>query len=149
MTVIERFNQKFTINPVTKCWVWHGAIGSHGYGMFKGRTLTTAHRVSYEFFIETIPEGLYVLHSCDNRRCVNPEHLSVGTASRNNFEAYARNRRCAPGLRGLKHPMVKLNEEQVLAIRDDKRSCSAIALSYSIGRSQVSRIRTGKNWKLL
>lgn len=73
------------------CWVWTAYVQDSGYGWFRlqGRSVR-AHRVSYELANGPIPEGLYVLHSCDNKLCVKPEHLRVGTHAENVREAVER-----------------------------------------------------------
>jgi hypothetical protein len=88
---LRRFESSFTVTPA--CWLWNAEIGISGYGRFwaKGRKYR-AHRFSYETYKGEIPEGLLVLHSCDNPRCVNPDHLRVGTNYDNCQDKIARNR---------------------------------------------------------
>jgi hypothetical protein len=80
-----------------KCWTWTGAINKHtGYGTIglgrrSGKT-RGAHRVSWELAHGPIPEGLYVCHRCDNKRCVRPDHLFLGTAEDNAQDALRKGR---------------------------------------------------------
>lgn len=77
------------------CWPWTGALDADGYGTIgetkTGRTLR-APRVAYELTVGPIPAGLEILHSCDNRPCVNPAHLRVGTHAENMAEISLRGR---------------------------------------------------------
>jgi len=98
----KRLLSGYTLCPDTGCWLWTGHKYRNGYGAIKvfGR-MRLAHRFSYELHKGPIPEGLCILHSCDVRNCVNPEHLRVGTHQENMQEASERGRMRS----GDQHPM--------------------------------------------
>lgn len=87
----KRFLSGFEVNHETGCWNWTGHQYSNGYGVIKafGRDIS-AHRFSYELHKGPIPDGMQILHSCDNKRCVNPDHLRAGTHLENIREAWER-----------------------------------------------------------
>ena len=105
-TVEQRFNKKYVINEDTDCWEWQNATNNIGYGMFRWTSgkMRTAHRASYEIYKGPIPEGMIVCHTCDNPKCVNPEHLWVGTRKDNYDDMVSKGRRVTPMI-GKKMPL--------------------------------------------
>lgn len=98
LPIVDRFWSKVTAGEPDECWEWRGALDSTRYGVMSvpttvaHNTKTYAHRISYELHKGPIPAGLEILHSCDNRPCVNPWHLSVGTRKDNVQDARRKGR---------------------------------------------------------
>lgn len=138
----------------SECWNWKGTIRqNHGYGCFntyEGK-LVTAHRCSWEIAFGPIPDGLIVCHHCDNKRCVNPDHLFLGTSKENSRDMMEKNRQS----RGEHRYNAVISEETAKKIIDEltidmKRGRqSEIARKFSISFIIVNHIKTGKTWKHL
>lgn len=127
------------------CWEWQGLILSNGYGQIggvEGRSVG-AHRVAWMLTNGSIPDGLIVCHRCDNRSCVRPDHLFLGTQSDNVLDAVQKGRFPA----GEGHGQSKITAVEAAAIRGDMQSTEkALAIRYGISPSQVGRIRRGQSW---
>jgi hypothetical protein len=146
----ERFLSKFTQGDPDECWEWEAGRFNTGYGCFwaEGKH-HKAHRVSYEVFAGPIPKhdsyhGACVCHSCDNRRCVNPAHLFIGTHAENVQDMVAKGRSARP--QGIKNPSSKLTKSQIYAIRADPMTYQYIADAYGISKSNVCRIKLRQTW---
>ncbi len=102
------------------CWEWSGATGCNGYCRIychERRRLVVAHRVSWEIHRGPIPEGMLVCHRCDNRKCVNPDHLFLGTYQDNYQDMVDKGRRTwKPWTAGVKWA-AKVNPQKVRQIR--------------------------------
>lgn len=128
------------------CWTWRGSVDSGGYGTIKGATNQNlkAHRVSWVLAKGDIPRGLDVLHRCDNRRCVRPEHLFLGTDTENMADMVQKGR--SAKLPGERNPAAKLTPEQVNEIRQSKEFSTTLAARFGVHKETVGRIRRGLSW---
>jgi HNH endonuclease len=151
--LIERFWEKVVPGPANECWLWTGMVLINvGYGYLQTlarngpRKVITAHRLSYHIH-KGDPGKLYVLHTCDNRLCVNPNHLFLGTHLENLEDMYQKQRHS----HGESHGMHKLNESQVREIRrraDTGENQGKIAADFGISRTSVHDVRF-KSWQHL
>ncbi|MRR49333.1 MAG: hypothetical protein EG825_00200 [Rhodocyclaceae bacterium] len=134
------------------CWNWTRITNGSGYGMLKvaGR-MVYAHRLAYELSHGSVPDGLHVIHSCDNPRCINPAHLSLGTRSQNMKECSERGRARIPKpiKRGEDNGASKLQEVDIRSIRrllSNGDTQQSIADRLGVTQRTISDIKLGKKW---
>lgn len=140
----QRFNTKWTFD--NGCHVWNGEIKESGYGVFNNKSKgEMAHRTSYRMNKGEIPKGMVVMHKCDNRACVNPDHLELGTHEDNMKDMKDKGR----STKGETNPMSKLTEEQVIKIFLDPRPNKIIAAEYDVAVKTIRRIKKGLKWEWL
>lgn len=140
-----------------KCWPWAGALEGSGYGSFGVQKLKAtkramtmkSHRLAWELTNSLIPEGIQVLHSCDNRPCCNPSHLFLGTNDDNVADKMAKGRHYSGG--GDSHKSSKLRSPQVLEIRTLYFTGGIAQLDlahrYGVSKSQIGRLVRREAWR--
>lgn len=140
------------------CWLWTAAAFPDGYGLFKLGTKATdgpvrAHRLSFELAHGRPPrKGLLVCHTCDNPRCVRPDHLWEGTVSENARDSIAKGR-WSPHLPprppfGARHWNAKLDARQIARIRalyEDGATQIELAAEFGCSQQLISRIVRGEH----
>jgi hypothetical protein len=125
------------------CWEWNGYRNADGYGLTKHNGKTSlAHRVAYILTKGPIPEGLGILHRCDNPPCCNPEHLFTGTQKDNYADARGKDRHT----RGQRSSNAKLDEAAVRDIRSASVPLLQLAKKYGVRFSLVWRVKKGLAW---
>jgi len=163
-TTIRRFWEKVDKSAGSDaCWVWTASRRAKGYGAFvwsdeQGRVVQgRAHRFSWELHRGPIPVAICVLHRCDNPRCVNPDHLFLGTKADNNRDMAEKGRHvpggtlCGAGKyqRGENHHNARLTRSRVEEIREARRqgeSFGSIARRFGISIGHAYRVATGEAW---
>lgn len=148
-TLYDRFTEGYLLQD--DCWIWQRSKDKDGYGYIKKDKKThKAHRISYEIHNGPVPEDKWVLHTCDNPSCVNPEHLWLGTAQENNDDMVAKGRQNHVGwaANGEKNPNSKLTQEDVDWIRANYKwgKGPEFAEKFGVGAFMINRIVRGEAW---
>jgi hypothetical protein len=147
-----RLWSRVTMEP-SGCWVWPGSTRTSGYGNIRLRDrLISTHRLSYLLSAGSIPAGLIICHSCDNRLCCNPVHLFAGTYSDNLNDCISKGRfrlSSVMGKRGEKNKASKLTYAKAVDIRSLKGTMSfkKIGKLFGVGPTCIADVMKGKRWK--
>ena len=149
-TIEERFWSKVDKQASEDCWEWTGAHNELGYGTMRvSRRVMKAHRISWMLSNGEIPDKLHVCHSCDNRGCVRPDHLFLGTHTDNMQDRGSKGRTIRPDNRGERHANSRLTGEQVDEIRslhDSGVSQSDLSDRYGVSHQTISKVVNRKLW---
>lgn len=138
---------------MTECINWPGTIEQRGYGVITFREngklkKLKAHRFVWALFNTPIPDGMYVLHSCDNKKCVNPAHLHLGTHVDNMRELKERGLKKGKHL-GTESPNHKLTEAEVQTIKSclmAGQTQVALAIRFGVTQACIASIQRGRTW---
>lgn len=137
-----------------ECWEWPGHRNRYGYGVLqaygRGGKHMFAHRLIWEQYAGPIPDGMQVLHQCDNPPCIRPTHLFLGTATDNMRDMAAKGRTGRTGLRGEGIATHRLTEVEVREIRalhnPATMGCVRLARKYGVTPAAIKKIINGKSW---
>lgn len=142
----ERFRD-FIRMEENGCHIWRGSTNQWGYGRFRFEGKThSSHRLAYYFHTGVDPYPMLVLHKCDNPKCVNPEHLFLGTDYTNSQDRQSKGRTARP--EGEKHWKSSIDDAQAIEIR--KRVVAlrdSISAEFSMSKQAAMDIIRGKRWK--
>ena len=151
--VDDRFwSHVLRVFDVKSCWLWDGSRTEKGYGRFQvGGRVERAHRFAYELASGPIPEGMLVLHKCDNPPCVRPSHLFVGTPSDNTNDMLLRKGRWRRPrtLAGVRNHSARLNDDAVRDARAryaDGEAMATLASEHGVSISAMRRAVSGATW---
>lgn len=150
----KRFWDKVLVKGRDECWVWTASKFQSGYGYFRFQGKSRhASRVSWILKTNKEPEkGVFVCHKCDNRACVNPDHLFLGTAKDNMKDCVGKGRNFfqTNPFKGMRHANSKLTDQQVLGIRaliKEGNTLASVAGKFNVTRACVEDIHRRKSWK--
>ena len=145
---LVRFWGKVEISGENECWNWKAGLSAKGYGLIclNGK-IKLAHRISYMLTKGEIAEGLVIMHTCDNRMCVNPSHLRIGTIAENNRDMVEKGRQAI----GEKNGRSKLTPLKVANLRSKHKkgnySYRELGKMFGISPGTVVDIVKGDLWK--
>lgn len=145
----NRFLLRVAEPTKTGCREWTGSKNSRfGHGQWRNEDgeVELTHRAAWRMFVGPIPEGMHVLHKCDNPPCVNIKHLFLGTHGDNMKDMWAKGRAHPGILKGEKHGMSKLTAEIVREIRSSSETGKALAERFGLTPTTICDVRKRRTW---
>ena len=131
------------VATVDGCLIWTGSLWVTGYGRFQyDNKQWKAHRLAWILSGRYLPKDMCLLHKCDNRKCVDPEHMMLGDRKMNNLDKVAKNRQS----KGSMTQSAKITEKDVYLIRSSKETSFALADKYGLSWGHINKIRGKRAW---
>lgn len=142
------------------CWIWQAGLFSSGYGQFRwGKKKARTHRIAWMLSFGPVPDGKLVCHTCDNKNCVNPNHLFLGTHKDNAMDREckgrggdggSRTKKALGSVRGERNPAAKISPHLVSRIRmeyqQENWSYRELANIHGLSKSQIANIIKRRSW---
>jgi len=139
----QYFDKRYVVTA-TACWEWTGPLRPNGYGMaFFAGVHTRAHRFSWELHTGKPAGRLFVCHRCDNPKCVNPEHLFLGTIQDNIADMVQKRRHNM----GVRNGGAILNDDAIKIIRESNLPLQTIANAFRVSLATIGSIRAERTWR--
>lgn len=140
MDILDTHSHLISPEPNSGCWLWTGSLNNEGYGQVNiNKKTTSAHRVS-----ANAPLDKVVMHKCDVRCCVNPDHLVLGTQRDNIWDMHRKGRASYNRARGEQHSSCKLTDRQVVLIRASLDTLEVEAQKWGVGKTIIANIKNNK-----
>ena len=143
------------VDKTQSCWEWTRSTGSHGYGQYyvEPSKPLAAHRYAWTATFGKIPDGLFVLHKCDNKKCVRPDHLFLGTQKENMRDMCNKGRHSKECSKGDDNPNTKISDADVIEIkkrwirgtRQIPGNALALSIEYGVTRARIYQLASGRS----
>ena len=139
------------VRKTKDCWEWIGSKRPLGYGVIHtGGKFISAHRLSWKLYFGEIPKGMYICHHCDNRACIRPDHLFLGTQKDNVYDAIKKHRMNPVGKKGHKSWNRNFTPEEAKKIREEYKTSGLgykkLGKKYGVANTVIRNVIKELNW---